>query len=379
MPVLWLALTLLMCLQARVIPVRDDSTYQTLVFLGDSTVVQGDKGSHGFIDILQDELGETPLKVEGVGSLNFDYKNFAKSDKLERCLRVLRPNTLVLMLFDDAISQLAGSIESEEGADVYSAVRPPLQEMMRTLEVTISRIREIDDTIDITVATPLVFHRNEHVLEEVCEVMGGMLKRVAFDYAVGIWDARYPLRKYFEHHHNVDPIRQWDPLRPTAVRGRALPSIVGGEEQESGRLHLNHKGHTIIAHLVVSYFGLEELEKRHSKEELPRTMRDRIGQERLGPHLYGTGLSPKHFDSWHQDSTTGLNKYHTRRIKGREEAMTAYRRRIEEEMKLSNPEMTSRADPDDPRQSRRRGGAMTAADKKRMRKRKKKGPQGDEL
>ncbi len=346
---LLLVLCSLLVVQAIVIPVRDSGD-SMLLFLGDGTVVQGDKGSHGFIDVLQEELRDTALIVEGAGSLSFNLQEFAKPKVLARYLELFKPNALMLMLFDDAISSLAAKIEKDKVGDVYSAAFSPLQDMVRMLEVTISHIRRIDATIDITVATPLVFHRNEDVVEEVCEIFCGMLKRVAFDYKVGIWDVRYPLRKYFEHHYNVDTMRQWDPSNPSSVRGKALPNIVGGEVQESGKLFLNHKGHAIIAHQLVSYYELGEIEKS-------------VREKRLRPHLKGSGLTHKHFHSWHQDSAKGLSQYHSRRNKGREEAREAFKKRIEEEIRLNNPELTSKADPNDQRQRRK-----TAADRKRAKK-----------
>ena len=125
-----------------------------LLFVGDGTVVQGDKGSHGFIDVLQEELGDAALIVEGAGSLSFNPEEFAKSKVLDRYLELYEPNALMLMLFDDAISSLAAKIERDKVGDVYSAALSPLQDMVRMLEVTISHIRRIDATIGITVATP---------------------------------------------------------------------------------------------------------------------------------------------------------------------------------------------------------------------------------
>ena len=386
---LWAALLLsLLVVQAVVIPRHKDTNQKTLLFIGDGTVVQGDKGSHGFIDILQEELNPTPLSIEGAGSLSFDPQKFTHSKKLDTFLSIYKPNALVLMLFDDKISALVESIAEKktQPLDVYLVAHTPLTAMKRILEVAISHTRRIDPTIEIVIASPLVFHREEQVAEEVCEIFVGMLKQVSYEYKVGFLDLRYPLRKYFEHHGVIDRIRKWNPAVPSATRGAAYPAIVSGATVQ-GRLHLNHKGHSIIAHQIVSYFELEDLEKTHAlsaavtgitqeregdgeRGRKGLTVRDRIVSERVQPHLEGTGLSHKHFDTWHKDSITLTRQYHARRTKKRNEAMAAYKKRLEEEMKLNNPELVSRADPNDPRQNK--GGPRTASGKNREKRRKKK-------
>ena len=354
------------------------SKHATILFVGDSTVVQGDN-KHGFIDVLQMETADSPLGIEAASSLDFDIDRLNEG-LIDHYIKIYKPDVVVLMLFDDVISSLVEELASgKEGDMSHESLRSRLEPLKRKLELTIAHVKRDDSSIEIVISTPLVFHVNEEIVELVCECFGGMLKRVSFDYKVGLVDLRFPLLKIFEHHTNFDQIRHQntDVSVPKALKGMVLPVTVKSQTQ-NGKCVLSKIGHAVLAHSLVTYFGLEAYELANSRslsseENLGdggdvwnsarhKTIRERIIASHLDGHLKGSGVTHKHLDAWHKDSAVAILANHKEREAAVLRMEHEHQRRIEEQIRLSNmPSSGNLEMPED-------GSGMTASQKKRAKK-----------
>lgn len=358
---------------------QDGSEQATILFVGDSTVVQGDN-RHGFIDILQAETVGSPLSIESAGKLDFDIDQLNEG-LVDHYVRVYKPDVMVLMLFDDAISSIVEELNSRsEEYMSYDSLRSRLQPHMRKLELAIAHVRRLDPSVEIVISSPLVFHTNEDVAEIVCECFGGMLKKVSFDYRVGLIDLRFPLMKIFEHHSNFDQIRHQhkDASTPRALQGMVLPVTVRSQTQR-GRYIFSESGHAVLAHTLVTYFGLEAYELAHlertgdiggdTQSSLEsKSIRDRIITSRLDGHLKSSGVTHKHLDAWHRDSTGAILANHKQRKAAVLRMEQEHQRRIEEEIRLSNM----------PAPGSEEGSGTTASQKKRAKKKAKRKPKAND-
>jgi hypothetical protein len=209
----------------------------------------------------------------------------------------------------------------------------------------------------------LIDHSTHYILQYR---YGGMLKKVSFDYEVGLVDLRFPLMKVFEHHANYDRIRHEDATKTSSSndrrQGAALPATVTGQGA-GGKYLLTDKAHSIIAHALVCYFELNEYERNYhlsiantkttsggaddsmttaTENEENGTnaplllMKERILRSRLTEHLEALdGIGHKHLESWHRDSARAIEVSHDKRRERARLMEEAHQLRIQEEMRLS--------------------------------------------